>query len=585
MERVEKPLNERERKRKSRSKAKIAEQEQQIAALQEQVTQLANQLSAKSTNHRKHPLDPNLVKIQSVQPGANKAPIVKQFRERMGRTASFATRTVLRQLPEKDSSYPLADRIITMFKDPTAHMEYLNGQQFAKDLIKLNHKVKAILQREPRVAFLQSPCYIFGDIHGNLEDLHFFSDNIWRLGMTLSAGNFLFLGDYVDRGMSCLECVAYLLALKLLSPQKVFLLRGNHETRDVNGWEEHYGERSFIYQCRERFGDDLGYRIWEQTNQVFDRMPLAAVIDQDIFCVHGGIPRPIGAGETRIQDILQVPNVAGINPPYEHEGDEYQQVASDCIWSDPASEEQESNSVDPESGFGESLRGGGAICFGDKAVTNFLTSQGYSYIMRAHEAHAEGVAISKGARVFTVFSTSKDHNQGSQAMAGCILVDFEKLQVINRSPAYKNQYVHRRDSVSVQSLTDTEIQKRMRLGLVTNISPPESDGEYDDEQWQDLEDESVEDNQVDYRLSMNRRSSIDLNSTVSHDVDATMNTSNSSFTLTSMENIEVDIAGSSSPECTKTRSRKPRVTSIHEEMEGFNTDDMEDIEEVDNAAI
>jgi hypothetical protein len=179
--------------------------------------------------------------------------------------------------------------------------------------------------------------------------------------MSLSAGNFVFLGDYVDRGMSGLECIAYLLAMKLLMPHKVFLLRGNHETRDVNGWEEHYGERSFIYQCRRRFGDDLGYRIWEQTNQVFDRMPLAAVVDQDIFCVHGGIPRPIGAGETRIQDILKVPKVAGINPPYEHEADEYQQVASDCIWSDPASEEQERTSVDPETGFGESLRGGGAI--------------------------------------------------------------------------------------------------------------------------------------------------------------------------------------------------------------------------------
>ena len=65
-------------------------------------------------------------------------------------------------------------------------------------------------------------------------------------------------------------------------------------------------------------------------------------------------------------------------------------------------------------------------------MTNFLQQHGYSYIMRAHEAHAEGVAVSKGARVFTVFSTSKDHNQGSQAMAGCILVDFEKMQVINR---------------------------------------------------------------------------------------------------------------------------------------------------------
>jgi len=93
-----------------------------------------------------------------------------------------------------------------------------------------------------------------------------------------------------------------------------------------------------------------------------------------------------------------VPKVAGINPPYEHETEEYQQVASDCIWSDPASDEQEASGVDPQSGFGESLRGGGAICFGHKAVTNFLQQQGFSYIMRAHEAHAEGVAVSKGAR-------------------------------------------------------------------------------------------------------------------------------------------------------------------------------------------
>ena len=374
--------------------------------------------------------------------------------------------------------------------------------------------------------------------------------------MSLTAGNFVFLGDYVDRGMSCLEVVAYLLTMKLMLPQKVFLLRGNHETRDVNGWEEHYGSRSFIYQCRERFGDELGYKVWEMTNSTFDRMPLAAVIDQDIFCVHGGIPRPVQDSSVeggRIKDILNVNKVAGINPPYEHEAEDYQQVASDCIWSDPASDHQESASVDRHTGYGDSLRGGGAICFGHKAVTNFLkqqvrslffvehfqllffyprhalallgTLQGFSYIMRAHEAHAEGVAVSKGARVFTVsasffsyfllsitevpsqhpsvswsqvFSTSKDHNQGNNAMAGCILIDFEKMQVINRSPAYRNQYVHRRDSVSLAMLSTDEIAERVKLGLIegNGAEDEEEDGFEEEEEWEEFDENGMNDDDM-----------------------------------------------------------------------------------------
>ena len=66
---------------------------------------------------------------------------------------------------------------------------------------------------------------------------------------------------------------------------------------------------------------------------------------------------------------------------YQHENEHYQQVASDCIWSDPASDDQEKSSVDPESGYGESLRGGGAICFGHKAVKDFLEQHNFSYIM------------------------------------------------------------------------------------------------------------------------------------------------------------------------------------------------------------
>ena len=305
----------------------LQDKELEIRNLQERCTQLSQQLQTSlvinSTEKRRHvPLSPHAVNVREVQSANGMKRTIAAQRERIGRTASIATRRVLDGLVAASQDTgggrvpSTIQRILDMFQNPSQHMDYLNSPQFAKDLLKLCKACKQSFEKEPRVVYLQSPCYVFGDIHGNLEDLHFFSDNIWRLGMSLTAGNFLFLGDYVDRGLSCLETVAYLLAMKQQLPGKVFLLRGNHETRDVNGWEEHYGERSFIWQCRNRFGDDLGYRIWEACNSVFDRLPLAAVIDQDIFCVHGGIPRPVSNSTTRIQDILTVPKVAGINPPY-----------------------------------------------------------------------------------------------------------------------------------------------------------------------------------------------------------------------------------------------------------------------------
>lgn len=526
--------------------AKIAQLEKEVVGLQNKISTLGKEQAIVSGGQRKGKkgLTPygNTVRVSTSKCSAKRRQMVAE-RNRMGRNASISTQAVLNSLPDETSAkQALINRIQDMFRSPNEHVDYLKSAQFAKDLLKLNKKVKTILEDEPRCVFLQSPAYVFGDIHGNLEDLHFFSDNVWNLGMALTAGNFVFLGDYVDRGMSCLEVVAYLLSMKLMLPQKVFLLRGNHETRDVNGWEEHYGNRSFIYQCRERFGDEIGYKVWEMTNSTFDRMPLAAVIDQDIFCVHGGIPRPISDSSVeggRIKDILNVSKVAGINPPYEHEVDDYQQVASDCIWSDPASEDQENHNVDRKSGYGDSLRGGGAICFGHQAVTNFLQQQGFSYIMRAHEAHAEGVAVSKGARVFTVFSTSKDHNQGNNAMAGCILIDFEKMQVINRSPAYRNQYVHRRDSVSLAMLSEAEIKERVQLGLIEGHSPEEAE-EFEEEEWDEFDesgddintsreemDSSVDEDEH-YVVDERRKSSVDPNMTAasppgsshaSHDFD------------------------------------------------------------------
>ena len=233
-------------------------------------------------------------------------------------------------------------------------------------------------------------------------------------------------------------------------------------------------------------------------------------------------------------------------------------------------------SVDPDTGFGESRRGGGAICFGNKAVSNFLQQHDFSYIMRAHEAHAEGVAVSKEARVFTVFSTSQDHNQGSQAMAGCILVDNQRLQVINRSPAYKNQYVHRRDSISLAAMPPTEIEKRMKLGLVTSGSEDAGDVQGDDEEledWQDLEDDDDNDDKAQvtleesYSFDNNRRSSIDLAGISNARDDASWASDSSAASFTSFSEFEPN---------KRHRSKKPGFAAIDETEEDVDTIDGDD---------
>lgn len=316
---------------------------------------------------------------------------------------------------------------------------YFSSVKFASDLCAICKYVSSIFENEDRVLTLQSPVHIVGDIHGNLQDLNLFSKNIWPLGMELTAGNILFLGDYVDRGQFGLEICAYLFAYKLLLPDKLFLIRGNHETRNINGWTERYGTGSFLFQCRTRFGPDEGNRVWQAVNDVFDRLPLASVIDKKVFCVHGGVPRvqkqvqeksetSNAVADTRMESIQNMPCPAMLVPPLETETDMSVRLALDLLWADPASEQEEmSGIVSNITGFGKSERGGDMICFGMQAINEFLDTYQFSHIIRAHQANPHGITISKSARVITVFSTSKDHGCGPSATCGCVLVDKGKI--------------------------------------------------------------------------------------------------------------------------------------------------------------
>ncbi len=377
------------------------------------------------------------------------------------RYASENTGKLLDMIPSPRSNFPskVLKKLVQM------NDEYLLGNDFKADLIMLCNMAKPLLEKEPRCLRLQSPCHVFGDIHGNMDELHFFNEVIWNKGINLTPGKFVFLGDYVDRGMQGMECVAYLLALKIRNPTKVYLLRGNHELRDVNSWNDFYGDRCLISQCVSRYGSQRGILVWETINDVFDRLPLAAVIDEDIFCIHGGIPRPVD-GMSEIDLITKVPNVAGVTPPYPYENPVLCQAVHQCLWSDPVKSDEELRM--DETGFGSNPRGARAQCYGRTAVDSFLSKNGFSYIIRAHEKTKDGMCLSKDARVITVFSTSKDHNLGQQALAACLLIDDCRIEVITKDPGYQ-----RRRRVFMESMSSSSFHILDNFGTL-DIRPGEN---------------------------------------------------------------------------------------------------------------
>ncbi|KKY19926.1 putative tor signaling pathway phosphatase [Phaeomoniella chlamydospora] len=184
--------------------------------------------------------------------------------------------------------------------------------------------------------------------------------------------NFVFLGDYVDRGYFSLETLTLLLCLKAKYPDKITLVRGNHESRQIT---QVYG---FYEECVQKYGNTS---VWKACCQVFDFMTLGAIVDGKVLCVHGGL-----SPEIRTLDQIRVVARAQEIP---HEG-----AFCDLVWSDP--EDVETWAVSP--------RGAGWL-FGDKVATEFCHVNGLSLIARAHQLVNEGYKYHfKNQDVVTVWS-------------------------------------------------------------------------------------------------------------------------------------------------------------------------------------
>jgi len=231
----------------------------------------------------------------------------------------------------------------------------------------LCQKVKEIMIEESNVQPVQSPVTVAGDLHGQFHDFL----ELLKTGGEPPKTNYIFMGDFVDRGFNSLETMTLLLLLKAKYPSSITLLRGNHESRQIS---QMYG---FYEECSRKYGT---LNSWKNCCEVFDCLNVAAIIDGKILCVHGGLSPDIRTlDQIRIIDRRQEIPSEG---PF-----------SDLMWSDP--ENIETWAVSP--------RGAGWL-FGSKVVKQFNQINGLELICRSHQLVDEGYKYHFGKGLVTVWS-------------------------------------------------------------------------------------------------------------------------------------------------------------------------------------
>jgi len=221
-----------------------------------------------------------------------------------------------------------------------------------QELLKLLPIINEIFDSESAVLKLNDdPIIIVGDIHGNLAALN-------TIISQRKAEKMLFLGDYIDRGVQGVEVLHALFKLKIAETDNIFLLRGNHEDKHMS---KHYG-----------FLDEINhdYTAIELLQQTFEKMPIAAIVNDSLFCVHGGIP-----GMSMIDTITK-------------------QNSFEYLWNDPM----------PYEGLHPSNRGFGIFNFGPDIVKGFLEINKLDMIIRSHTAVSSGYAVLFDGQLISIFS-------------------------------------------------------------------------------------------------------------------------------------------------------------------------------------
>ncbi|KAI9311946.1 calcineurin [Dichotomocladium elegans] len=243
---------------------------------------------------------------------------------------------------------------------------YKEGRLSMKQAVDLINGATDIMRNEPNLLKLSGSINICGDIHGQYYDLL----QIFNVGGDPTMKRYLFLGDYVDRGKHSMECILFLYALKINYPDRIFLLRGNHESKHMTTFF------SFRNECIQKYSED----VYEACIRSFQALPLAALLDEKYLCVHGGIspdletPDDINTKIARFQE-----------PPMNG-------LMCDLLWSDPAPDfdDETSDKLYEANGPRNVSR-----YFSFRAVRMFLERNRLFSIIRAHQVQKHGYRVFK----------------------------------------------------------------------------------------------------------------------------------------------------------------------------------------------
>lgn len=214
-----------------------------------------------------------------------------------------------------DASVPMVDTNMESIISITQRLLGLRGSPpgtlaslSEHEIRMLCQRVRPILLQQPMLLELEAPMKICGDTHGQYTDLL----RLFEYGGFPPESNYLFLGDYVDRGKQSIETICLLMAYKIQYPENFFILRGNHESAGIN---RIYG---FYDECKRRYS----IKLWKIFSDVFNCLPIVALIDEKILCMHGGL-------SPELQSMQQI---ASMERPCDVPDSG---LMCDLLWSDP----------------------------------------------------------------------------------------------------------------------------------------------------------------------------------------------------------------------------------------------------------